>query len=249
MSRMRFVIKGARLGLHILHGLALAVIYPVLGATAQGTIHRWWSKTVLAILDVQLRVRGAPSQIEAGGVLLVANHISWLDVFAVNAVRPTCFVAKSEVARWPVIGTLCKQVRTIFISRARRGDTVQANQQMAARLAQGEWVAVFPEGTSTDGTDVAPFHSSLFQSAIEAVRPVVPVTIQYEDGYGNPTAAAAFIGDMTFLQSLVDILGCGTLVVSLDFAQPLDCAGKRRQTLAAEAHAVIAGAVRQANGR
>ncbi|HKB58644.1 MAG TPA: lysophospholipid acyltransferase family protein [Gallionellaceae bacterium] len=247
VSRMRFLRKAIRLGLHIIGGLGLAVVYPLFGATAQHAILRWWSKAVLAILGVRLDAQGARPGMLEGGVLLVANHVSWLDVFAVNAVRPSCFVAKSEVRDWPAIGTLCKRAQTIFISRARRGDAAEASRRMAARIASGECVAVFPEGTSTDGTDVRPFHSPLFQSAIEAARPVIPVAIHYRDGAGHPAREAAFIGEMTFVQSLVNILSCESLHVSLLFLRPIDCTGKNRRGVAAEAHAAVSPAVRELN--
>jgi 1-acyl-sn-glycerol-3-phosphate acyltransferase len=247
VSRMRFLRKGMRLGLHITGGLGLAAVYPLFSANTQRSILRWWSKKVLAILSVRLGAQGAWPGILEGGVLLVANHVSWVDVFAVNAIRPSSFVAKSEVRAWPVIGTLCTRARTIFICRARRGDAAQAARQMAARLESGECVAVFPEGTSTDGADVRPFHSPLFQSAIEAARPVVPVAIHYHDGAGYPSREAAFIGDMTFVQSLVNILYCESLHVSLVFLRPIDCTGKNRRGVAAEAHAAVAHAVRDLN--
>ena len=247
VSRLRFLRKAIRLGLHIAGGLCLAAVYPLFSAKTQRAILGWWSRTVLAILSVRLDAQGAWPGILEGGVLLVANHVSWLDVFAVNAVRPSCFVAKSEVRDWPAIGTLCRRARTIFISRARRGDAAEASRLMAARIGSGECVAVFPEGTSTDGADVRPFHSPLFQSAIEAVRPVIPVAIHYRDGSGHPAREAAFIGDMTFVQSLVNILSCESLHVSLIFLRPIDCMGKNRRGVAAEAHAAVAHAVRDLN--
>jgi 1-acyl-sn-glycerol-3-phosphate acyltransferase len=246
VSRVRFLYKGARLGLHIAGGLALAVVYPLFSARTQLAILHGWSNTVLAILNVRLDAQGAGSEVREGGVLLVANHVSWLDVFAMNAVRPSCFVAKAEVREWPIVGTLCKRARTIFISRARRGDAAQASRLMAARLKRGECVAVFPEATSTDGADVRPFHSPLFQSAIEAARPVIPVAVHYRNGAGQPALEPAFIGDMTFGQSLVNILSCESLHVILSFLHPLDCEGKNRRGVAAEAHAAVARAVRHA---
>lgn len=247
VSRLRAVLKGVALGSHIFGGFALALVYPLFSTRTQLAILGWWSRTVLAILDVRLAARGMGPEMMSGGALLVANHVSWLDVFALNVVRPACFVAKSEVRSWPVIGTLCKRARTIFISRARRADTVAANRLMAAHLAAGECVALFPEGTSTDGSDVLPFRSPLFQCAVEAGCAVVPVAIQYRDVNGDPCPEAAFIGEMTFLQSLTGILSCRTLDVSLVFLGALDSAAADRRRVAAVAHALVAGEVRRQN--
>lgn len=247
VSRVRFLRKAMRLGLHIIGGLGLAAVYPLFSAKTQRAILRGWSRRVLAILSVRVDAQGAWPGILEGGVLLVANHVSWVDVFALNTVRPSCFVAKSEVRDWPVIGTLCKRARTIFITRARRGDAAQACRRITALVESGECVAVFPEGTSTDGADVRPFHSPLFQSAIDAARPVVPVAIHYHDGEGYPSREAAFIGDMSFVQSLANILSCESLHVSLVFLRPMDCTGKNRRGVAAEAHAAVAHAVRDLN--
>lgn len=245
--RIRALVRGARLCIHIFRGLALAVIYPALGQATQMSILRRWSQTVLDILDVRLDVQGVEQLREEGSGLIVANHISWLDVFALNAVRPARFVAKSEVRGWPLIGTLCIRAGVIFISRSKRADTLRANRAIMDRIARGEWVVLFPEGTSTDGSDVAPFHASLFQSAIDGAHVVAPVAIHYHDGRGNHTRDAAFIGDMTFLESLINVLLSEALHVTLVFLPAMDSAGCTRAGAADAARSSIRGVIAQRN--
>lgn len=246
---MRAAARGVRLGAHIMLGLALAAVYPALSAPAQKSIMRRWSRTVLGILNVRLNVRGAEQVCGRQGGLLVANHISWLDVFAVGAVCPAAFVAKSEVRRWPLIGTLCIRTGTIFIARGNRRDTLRANREIGDRMGRGEWAALFPEGTSTDGADVGAFHGSLFQPAIDCGRAVVPVAVKYHDECGNAARDAAFIGDMTFVRSLLNVLYSDALHVSVVFLPPLDCAGKTRRRVADEARAAVRGVIVQQNDR
>ena len=117
-------------------------------------------------------------------MLVVANHVSWLDIFALHAVGPVRFIAKAEIERWPVLGGLVRGVGTLFIERARRHDTHRVNQEIARALAAGDIVAVFPEGTTTDGTALLPFKGSLLQPIIDAQGHVQPVAIRYRDADG-----------------------------------------------------------------
>ena len=114
-------------------------------------------------------------------MLVVANHISWLDIFVLNAHHPVRFVAKAEIAKWPVVSRMIRGAGTVFIERERRRDTHRVNHQMAHVLANGDVVAIFPEGTTTYGTDVLPFKSSLLQPIVEAEGHVQPVAIRYRD--------------------------------------------------------------------
>ena len=164
-------------------------------------------------------------------------------MFAINAVQPSCFIAKSEVNGWPLIGMLCRRTQTIFIERDIRRDTMRINSQAGAQLDIGEDVVLFPEGTSTDGTQVRHFHSSLFQSAIDRKTTVQPIVIRYHDGSGNHSNDAAFIGDMNFMESLQNVLSSPSLHVTLTLLAPLATQETNRRVLAAETQAVISTAL------
>lgn len=237
------VFRGARLAGHLAYGLLLAGIYPLLGNAWRRALLRRWSCALLRILHVRLELGGFPPQPDGRGILLVANHISWLDVFAINAANPSCFVAKSEVRSWPFVGALCRLTHTIFIDRSLRRDTARANRAIAARLSGGECVALFPEGTSTDGSHVRHFHASLLQCAVETASPVQPVAIRYHDGSGLRTPAASYSGDMTFMRSLLNVLHSRSLHVTLLFLPQVSCCGKARRAVAEEAYGAVNAAL------
>jgi len=235
--------RGMRLAGHLAYAMLLAGCFPVLGRPRRRLFLQRWSLELLTILNVRLRVIGAPPGPHEKSMLLVANHISWLDVFVMNAVRPAGFVAKSEVRSWPVIGTLCKAAQTIFIERNVRRDTMRVNRLIAHRLGQGECVALFPEGTSTDGSHVDHFHSSLLQCAVDANVCVRPVAVRYHDGAGLRCGDASYFGEMSFIQSLLNILHSPSLHATLVFLPELASRGKNRRALADDARAAICKAL------
>lgn len=235
--------RSMRLTCHLAYGSLLALFYPALKLPTRQRILRRWSAELLSILHVRLEIIGQPTPLDEHGAMLVANHISWLDVFAINAVRPACFVAKSEVRDWPLIGMLCRSARTIFIARDIRRDTLRSNRQIGSMLTEGEYIALFPEGTSTDGTTLKHFHSSLFQGAIDSNSAVIPIAIRYHDGHGKHCDDAAFIGDMSILESLHKVLSSSSLHATLVIAPAISCTGKNRRMLAHESQAAIATAL------
>lgn len=233
------LLRGIRVACHLMYALMLAAIYPMLNLASRQFVMQHWSRALLDILHVRLETGGHLPPQHMQGALLVANHISWLDVYALNAVRPSSFIAKSEVGAWPLLGLLCRRAQTIFIERNNRRDTLRANGLIAERLAQGECVALFPEGTTTNGSQVRHFHSALLQCAIDAKCAVYPVAIRYHDGSGQACSDAAFIGDMTFLQSLRKILFSPSLHATLVFLPAISGAEKCRRTLATDSHTAI----------
>ena len=224
---------------HIIYGISLACFFPALDHDIQRRILKHWSRKLLDILHVRLEAHGSHHQADMHGRLLVANHISWLDVIAMNAVVPACFVAKSEVRNWPLLGWLCHRAGTLFIKRDIRRDTVRINHNISATLKRGECIALFPEGTSTDSGLPGHFHSSLLQGAIDANACICPVAIRYHDGTGKANSDAAYVDDMSFMQSLWKILCSPALHVSLFYLPPLPCTGKNRRLLAAETQGSI----------
>lgn len=225
-----------RLTLHFVRGLrTVAFTFPALDANARRVRIRKWSRKLLRILRVELRVQG---ELLHPNVLVVANHVSWLDIFALHAVGPVRFIAKSEIARWPLIGRLVRGVGTLFIERARRHDTHRVNREVAAALAEGDIVAVFPEGTVTDGTKLLPFKGSLLQPIIESCGCVQPVAIRYRTRTGDISRAPAY-DDVTFLHSFWRICGEHAIVADIVATPALPAAGRHRRALAADAEAVI----------
>lgn len=235
--------RALRLALHIAYGLLMAVIYPQLPAGMRHRILRNWSADLLAIFNVKLEVE-YPAAWQNG--LIVSNHISWLDIYALNAVLPMRFVAKSEVRRWPVIGWLCARAQTLFIERGSARAAARVNRQLSQLLQQGECLAVFPEGTSTDGAQVAHFHASLLQSAIDVQLPLHPIAIRYQDDSGARSTAAAYCGDISFGASLWTLLNTPRLHVRLMPTPSLHAADFERRELAQRAHAAITAALQQA---
>ena len=228
----------ARVGGHLLYGLAqCALLFPLLSLDRRNGLVRRWSRQLTGILGMTLDVhltgaRGAPGAV-------VANHVSWTDVFVLNAVAPCRFIAKSEVRRWPAIGWLSARAGTLYIARGRRSALTDANATIARHLAQGERLAFFPEGTSAPQGAPLPFHANLFQAVVQAGAPVLPVAIAYLDADGAPSAAADYIGDMTLWESMLRLLSSEPIVATLVFLPPIDPAGLDRRTLAAHAHAAV----------
>jgi len=221
--------------------LAARLIAPWLGASRRQRLAGWLSARLLATIDVRLALRGAPPS--AGPTLLVANHVSWLDVQVLNAARPARFVAKSETRRWPVCGGIATGFGTFFLERGSPRDAARVKSEVARALAAGQSVAVFPEGTTTDGRTLGRFYAALFEAAIEARVPVQPVAIRYPRADGSPNPAAAFVDDMTFVDSLVQIAAEPAVAVELTLAPPIPTAGASRRVLAAAARRFIAEAL------
>jgi 1-acyl-sn-glycerol-3-phosphate acyltransferase len=194
----------------------------------------------LAAVAVDVEIRGARPLLE-GPVLVVANHVSWLDVQALGTIAPTRFVAKSEVRGWPGIGDLVARVGTLFLVRRSCRDAARVKNLVARDLVSGDRFAVFPEGTTTDGSRVDRFYPALLQAAVDAAVPVQPVAIRYRELDGARSAAAAFVDDMTFGGSLARVLARPRLVAELTFGPPIYAADKTRRALAAQCQAFIAG--------
>jgi 1-acyl-sn-glycerol-3-phosphate acyltransferase len=204
---------------------------------------RRWSVELLTILHVRISLTGEIPLSEITRGLIVANHISWLDVFLMSSVLPMRFVAKSEVRHWPLIGFLCARAQTIFIERNKRSDTVRTNLQAVETLRAGNCMAIFPEGTTTDGSHVGHFHASLLQPAIDAQAPIYPIAIYYHDENNNPNLDAAYIGDMSFVESMWKILSSRDLHARLTTTAALSTQVENRRILALQAQHCITQAL------
>ena len=197
-----------------------------------------WSRELLTILGVRII---APDGIagRAGGCLIVANHISWLDIFVINALEPARFVSKAEVRGWPLIGWLSAKHDTVFLRRGSRGHARLINAEIADVLGRGAYVALFPEGTTTDGTHVLHFHGALLQPALNVGRPVLPVALSYWEADGTRSLAPRYDGDVSLGQCLRAVASRPRLTARLVALPALGLDGADRRTVAQQARAAI----------
>lgn len=239
LIHLRAITRLARLMLHIAWGSAtIAVVFPFISIALRRKLKQRWSKQLLQILGVKLRAQGG----QPTG-LLVSNHVSFLDIYAINALAPAAFVSKDEVLDWPVIGWLSRHTETIFLARGSRAAAQRTREHLVDKLKEGTLVALFPEGTTTDGTHMLPFHAALLQSAIDAHAPVTPVALRYLDRHGNPTQAAAYAGETTMAECLWSI-ACGDgLIASVEVLPVMATADVDRRHLSAHAHHQISKAL------
>ena len=231
--------RGCRLALHLFYAALLAISYPHLNQTKRRRILKTWSRQLLGILNIGIRTEGQWPVRGEGGYLVVANHVSWLDIFVLNTIYPSRFIAKAEVRNWLLIGWLCKRSNTIFIERALRQDATSINQQISLLLEQGICVGLLPEGTTTDGKQAGHFHSALFQPAIDAGAMLCPIALRYQDENGKQSSAATFTGNMTLSQSIWRILRSPRFDALLVFTPALATAGENRRVLARAAQDAI----------
>lgn len=243
LQRSIALFRALRLALHIAYGLLMAVIYPKLSTGMRRRILQNWSADLLSIFNVKLDAPGFDGM-QSG--LIVSNHISWLDIFVLNSVLPMRFVAKSEVRHWPAIGWLCARANTLFIERGNARAAARINQQLGTLMQQGECLAVFPEGTSTDGAQVAHFHAFLLQPAIDASAALHPIAIRYQDEHGARSIAAAYFDDISFGSSMWTLLNTPNLHVRLMPTPSLQAADFERRELAQRAREQIASSLEKA---
>jgi 1-acyl-sn-glycerol-3-phosphate acyltransferase len=221
-----------RLVLHLIWGVLLAAVWlPQLHGESRRGLVRRWSAHIPHILGINILPLGAPPG-SSQPLMLVANHISWLDIWVINATYPVRFVSKAEVLDWPVIGWLAVRVGVIFLERSRRSDTHRVSNLASQALAEGDALCMFPEGTTTDGTHVLPFRTSLLQAPIDAGVNVQPVAIRYVGAGGGVNAAVAYHGDITMWQSLCGVLAQRRIVAELHFLPVVATQGLDRRELA-----------------
>jgi 1-acyl-sn-glycerol-3-phosphate acyltransferase len=238
-SRARRIARAARVLSHVVEGLATTTfVFPLATTTRRRALVQRWSERLLAILHVRCRVHGVLGR-NGGNLLIVSNHISWLDIVVLNAVCPVRFVAKAELARWPLAGRLARGAGTLFIERAQRRDTHRVNRTVTEALAGGDVVALFPEGTTSDGASVLPFKSSLLQSIVDAGGHVQPLALRYGTPDGARSTAPAYVGDDTFMASFWRVCGTPQLEAALTPLARVPAAGRHRRAVAKDAEAAI----------
>jgi len=226
------------IGFVILTTLLFLVLWPLhwWGMRGRGAVSLLYSRTVCAMLGLRIRVIGQP--VQGRPVLVVSNHVSWADIIAITATAPTIFVAKREVATWPLVGLVATARPTVFVDRQRRHQTAEANSDIADRLSEGEAIVLFAEGTSSDGNRVLPFRSALLGAVKDALAKagveqitVQPLAITYTRLSGLPMGRrhrplAAWYGDLDLVPHLTDCIRRGPMDVTLSWGEPIELDGQ-----------------------
>ena len=237
MQWLRWLRVSAHIGVAV---MLAGCVFPLVAVARRAQLVKWWSAKLLRILNIGLQVAGRRPHEHARNTIIVANHISWLDIFVINAAHPARFVAKSEVRSWPVVGWLCAKAGTIFIERGRRRDTARIAAIMHDALQGGDTLGLFPEGTTTSGDHLLKFNSSLFEPAIANHVHLAPVALRYRTPDGERCDAVAFIGDLSFMASMQLIIGQRSMGAELLFAPRIETDDLNRRELAQRTEIAIA---------
>jgi 1-acyl-sn-glycerol-3-phosphate acyltransferase len=213
---------------HLLVGLVTVYArFGRLNAAQRQARIRAWSRRMLQLLGIELQLHGvAPAH---GPLLIVANHISWLDITVLHSVLPCRFVSKADIRHWPVIGRLATACDTLYIERESRRDAMRVVHNTAEALRAGGMVAVFPEGTTSNGDSLLPFHANLVQAAISADVPVQPLAIRFTDPSGVHTTAPSYVGDDSLATSVWRTVRAAPLVAHVWVGGPQRADGRDRR--------------------
>lgn len=244
---LRYVLRVPLLLLHIVLGLPPTLLlinrftarWTLDGERVDHRVIRAWSGGLIRIFGFRVRRIGEPLR---GAHLLVANHVSWIDIELVHSQRVVGFVAKAEIDRWPLIGWLASRAGTIYHTRGSNASLNGVLEMMVGRLDSGQAVGVFPEGGTTGGDEVRTFHARIFQCAFEAQVPVQPVALRYGEG-GNAQTIVAFARGENFLQNFLRLLGEPGRVAEVHFLPPVMPGEEGRRRLAEQARERIIGAM------
>ena len=212
--------KTLKIILHILLVVPLCLLILVSTKNQQERIIRFWCKRLLSIFEIKAEVTGLGTYLmNQKKYLMVANHISWMDIIVIQSIKPCIFVAKSDVASWPLFGWVAQMTGTIFIKRDKVSDIKKALKKMKRRLIKRS-VCIFPEGTSTSGRYLLPFKSNLFQSSIDTNKSILPLCLRYEQN-NTYSDKAAFVDDMSLVDSINKIKQEKDIYVIVEVLQPI----------------------------
>lgn len=229
MTPLRALWKILRGLWHLLAGLwTIYLRFPRMSHEQREMQVQAWALKLLALWGIHLKVMGQP--VRSGPALIVSNHISWLDILVIHAARYCRFVSKSDIRSWPIVGALATGAGTLYIERSSRRDALRMVRDMADAMKEGDVVAVFPEGTTSDGRELLPFHANLIQSAIAAEVPVQPMSLRFVDARsGEMTLAPCYIGDDTLVGSVWRTLTAGPITAVVNFGEPQQAEGRDRR--------------------
>jgi 1-acyl-sn-glycerol-3-phosphate acyltransferase len=212
--------------------------FPKLSVAEQQAEVQRWSERMLNIMGIRLQVLGAPPA--HGPMLLVCNHLSWLDIVALHAARHVRFVSKAAIRHWPLIGPMATAAGTLYIERERRRDAMRVVHHMAEALRAGDIIAVFPEGTTSDGRGLLPFHANLLQAAISTGAPVQPAALRFADARtGEASSAPRYVDDDSLLASVWNTLKAPPLLAIVRFGEPQQAVDRDRRGWARTLHADV----------
>lgn len=239
---LRYIVRVPQLVLHVLIAPFVALFVSGLtmrvhsgGQPLAQTATRWWSRRLLLIFGFRIRCFGKPL---AQPVLFVANHTSWLDIELVHTQLLACFIAKSEIAHWPLVGWLSHRAGTIFHRRGSTHSLAEVIQIAVSRLQQNRSVAVFPEGGTGSPECLRTFHARIFQIAVDAAVPVQPLALRYGN-HGQWDARVAFAENESFLANFFRVLGGPAMDAELHFLAPIHDPSQGRRHMAEVARAQI----------
>ena len=251
LRQLRAVRRVVSVGLLTPPACVLQAVFLATRAPARVSFAAFYWHSVARMIGLHVRVIGAPATRRADrpdrrALIYVCNHASWLDIPALGGILRACFVAKDDVAGWPVVGAIARLGRTVFVSRSRQGIS-RERDQMQEKLAGGDDLILFPEGTSSDGSRVLPFHSSFFAAAYGQSRPLIqPVSVVYDRLAGLPVSRSsrsvfAWYGDMELAPHVWRVAQWRGKRVTLLFHTPLDPADfPSRKALSQAAWQVVA---------
>ena len=234
------VFKIIRLLLHIFYGIGVIAFHTLIKRrSANNPIFKAaftvWYKQSCDIIGLSVIVQGEPSN---GPVLMVANHVSWLDILLLASVANPRFLSKAEIRKWPLIGWAGQQIDTLFIKRGQRSASEAASAGISEGLEQGDRILIFPEGTTTEGNVVGRLHARLFGAAINTNTPVQPIVIHYTDqnSHSHTSERIHFVGEQNLFSNLWLLLGCKQPTAYVYCLPPLDSTGLTRKAMVADIH-------------
>lgn len=252
---MRYVIgcgRMAAVGIMILVILVvLFVLFPFLDRKGRGRLIRRICIVLMRVLGVRMSIKGRvplPASADCGvnengaGYMVCANHVSFIDIFILDAVLPCRFVAKKEIASWPVFGFIAKGTGTLFIDRTRKRAVLEIADAMRGAISEGTNVLFFPEGTTGNGLELLPFHPNLFEAAVRSGAEILPVTLRYTLD-GKPSGLVSYAGNVALFTVLKRILFTPGLGVEVTVLYPIAAAGKTRQALCLETSALMSASL------
>lgn len=233
-----------RVLLHVFVGVVTcAFLFPLSGSEKRAAIVKRWSLGLLRLCQVEVHIIDKSGESDLPHALIVANHVSWMDIFVINSWQACHFVAKSDIRSWPIAGWLSAQAGTIFLARGKQREVRRIYEGLVHELRDQKPIAFFPEGTTAPQGQLLPFHANLFEAAIEAEVPVLPFAIRYLDANGEFHPAADFIGEMTFAESMKLILRAGGMRAELIRLPMISTEGAHRREVAQQARESVAGAL------
>ena len=249
MPLLRRLIRIPLLAVHVVLGVIVIILAVLLDRVMHRELHQglarlaqvFWCRSICLLLGIRVRVAGPA--LASPPLLVVANHVSWLDILVIAANWRVSFLSKSEVRRWPGIGIVASALGTLYIERGRNNASADVAAIMRQRLEQGHRVLFFPEGTTSDGSGLLPFRPRLFQAAVDAGAPVQALALRYLDSDGGVSATVPFVRNDNLVRHVMGLAGSSRTEAVLTPCEPLQVAGKSRSDLARRTHAQIAGAL------